>query len=89
MGRDQPIVGLLRVLDPDHLDVGRDPVLAAEVEHLLRLGEPADPRPGQAASARDQAERWHGERLRRCAHQGSHRGSPQSAPASAERQAAE
>ena len=40
---------------------------AAEVEHLLRLGDAADGRAGEAAAAEDQAEGRDGQRLLRCA----------------------
>jgi len=40
-----PVVGLVDPVGVDHLDFGADPVLAAEVEHLLGLGDAADPRP--------------------------------------------
>src|SRR2546425_2087359 len=33
----QPVVGFVDPLDWNHLDVGRDPVLGAEVQHLLGL----------------------------------------------------
>jgi hypothetical protein len=35
-----PLVGFVDLLDRNDLHVGGDVVLAAEVEHLLRLGEP-------------------------------------------------
>ena len=38
----QPFVGFVDVLDRNDLDIGRDVVLAAEVEHLLRFGDAAD-----------------------------------------------
>src|SRR4051794_21536401 len=60
---EQPLVGLVDLLDGDDLDVGGDVVLAAEVEHLLRLRDAADVRAGYAAVAEDQPERREGERL--------------------------
>src|SRR5215210_2378814 len=39
---EHPLVGLVDLLDRDHLDIGSDVVLSAEVEHLLRLGNAAD-----------------------------------------------
>jgi hypothetical protein len=50
-------------LDGDHFNVGGNAVLTAEVEHFLGLGDAADERAGQAASAEDQSERRDGERL--------------------------
>jgi hypothetical protein len=40
----QALVGLVDPLDRDHLHIGDDAVLAAEVEHLLGLGDAADQR---------------------------------------------
>jgi hypothetical protein len=39
---EHALVGLVDLLDRDHLDIGGDAVLAAEVEHLLGLGDAAD-----------------------------------------------
>ena len=47
--------GLVDLLDRDHLDVGHDPALGAEVEHLLGLVNPADQRRGDAAPRRRSA----------------------------------
>src|SRR5215207_4333330 len=41
-----PLPRLVHLLNGRVLDVGGDPALAAEVEHLLGLLDPADPRPG-------------------------------------------
>ena len=49
---EHPLVGFVDLLDRDDFDVGSDVVLAAEVEHLLRLGDAADGRAGQAAAGR-------------------------------------
>jgi hypothetical protein len=46
VGLDHPFVRLVDLLDRDDLDVGRNVVLAAEVEHLLGLGNAADVRKG-------------------------------------------
>ena len=62
---EQPLVGLVDLLNRDDLDVGGDVVLAAEVEHLLRLGDAADERAGEAAAAQDQRKGGDRERLRR------------------------
>src|SRR5262245_787456 len=40
----QPVEGLVDLLDRNHLDVGRDAVLRAEVQHLLGLPDAADDR---------------------------------------------
>ena len=63
VGLEQPLVGLVDLLDRDHFDVGGDVVFAAEVEHLLGLGDAADGRAGEAAAPEDQAEGGDGERL--------------------------
>ena len=42
-------------------------IRAAEVEHLLRLGEAADERSGEAFAAKDQAKGRYGHRFVRCA----------------------
>jgi hypothetical protein len=36
------IIGVVDILDLDHLDIGGDALLGAEIEHLLRLGDAAD-----------------------------------------------
>ena len=61
----QPLVGLVDLLDADQLDVGRDPVLGAEVEHLLRLADAADGRAGEAPPLEQQVERRRRQRLLR------------------------
>ena len=48
----QPLVGFVDLLDGDDFDIGGDVVLAAEVEHLLGLGDAADERAGEAAARR-------------------------------------
>ena len=65
VGLEQPLVGFVDLLDGDDFDVGGDVVLAAEVEHLLRLGDAADGRAGEAAAAQDEAEGGDRQRLRR------------------------
>lgn len=60
---EEAVVGVVDFLDRDHFNIGGDTVLAAEVEHFLGLSDAADERARQAASAEDQAERGHGERL--------------------------
>jgi len=42
------------VAGADQLDLGGDPVPGAEVEHLLRLPDPADVRAGEGAPRLDQ-----------------------------------
>ncbi len=46
------LVGFVDLLDRDHFDIGGDVVRAAEVEHLLGLGDAADRRAGETAVAR-------------------------------------
>src|SRR5437016_3027076 len=41
------LVGFVDLLDGDHFDVRDDSVFSAEVQHLLRLGNAADQRPGK------------------------------------------
>ncbi len=53
---EQPLVGFVDLLNRDGLDVGRDAVLAAEVEHSLGLRDPADRASREAAPAHDQVE---------------------------------
>src|SRR3954464_14398044 len=57
--------GLVDLIGGDDLDLCRDAVLSAEVEHLLRLADAADRRPGEAAALRDQREGRDRQRLRR------------------------
>ncbi len=66
----QPFIGFINILNANHFDVRRDAVLAAEIEHLLGLGEAADGRAGEAASSEYQAETRDGERLLRGADEG-------------------
>jgi hypothetical protein len=39
---DHALIGFVDLADGDHLDIGRDTVVGAEVEHLLGLADPAD-----------------------------------------------
>jgi hypothetical protein len=50
IGLQHPLVGLVDLLDRDHLDIADDVVLAAEVEHLLRLLDAADGEPERCAA---------------------------------------
>ena len=50
------VVGFVDLLDRDDFDVRGDVVLAAEVEHLLRLGDAANGRARQAAAPDDEGE---------------------------------
>ena len=54
---EHALVGCVDLLDRDHLDVGDDAVLGAEVEHLLGLRDAADERAGERAALQDQVER--------------------------------
>jgi hypothetical protein len=47
---------LVDLLNRNDFDIGGDVVRAAEIEHLLRLGEAADGRTGEAAAPHDQVE---------------------------------
>ena len=42
VGLQQPVIGFVHLLDGDDLDVGRDVMFAAEVEHFLGFRYPAD-----------------------------------------------
>src|SRR5580698_560730 len=65
---DHPRIGFLDVLNVDHLDIRDDVVLGAEIQHFLRLLDPADGGAGNAAPAEQQAEDPRGRvRRRRCA----------------------
>src|SRR5579872_837197 len=59
---DEPVVGLVDLLNGDQLDVRGDSVLSAEVQHLLGFADAADCGTGQAASLHNQTEaidwRW-------------------------------
>src|SRR5215469_14146336 len=48
VGLDDPLPGLLELVEGSHLDVGDDVVFAAEVEHLLGLLDTADGGAGEA-----------------------------------------
>ena len=63
VGLEQPLVGFVDLLNGDDFDVGGDVVLAAEVEHLLRLGDAADGRARETATPQDEAEAGDCERL--------------------------
>ena len=63
------LVRFVDLLDGNHFDIGGDVVLAAKIEHLLRLGDSADRGAGETASPHDQAKRWDIERLCRRADQ--------------------
>src|SRR6516225_139581 len=65
----QTVIGLVDLLYADLLDVRRDAVLAAEIEHLLRLAYAANRGTRQAPSAEEQVERIDGQRLFRRSHQ--------------------
>jgi hypothetical protein len=49
IGFEQSFVGFIDLLDGDDFHLGGDVVCAAKVEHLLRLGDAADDRAGDAA----------------------------------------
>src|SRR5215469_1846316 len=57
----ESVVGLVDLLDGDDFDVGGYIVLAAEVEHLLGLGDASNERAREAATAEDEVEGsdWH------------------------------
>src|SRR3984885_10838908 len=49
-------VGLLNVLHGDHLDIGHDAPLRAEIQHLLRLGDATDQGTRDRLAAEDHVE---------------------------------
>lgn len=49
-------IGFINLLHRDQLDIRRNAVLAAEVQHLLRFRDAADQRTGDAAALHDQVE---------------------------------
>src|SRR6476469_8400923 len=67
VGLEQSFIGFVDFLDWNDFDIGGDVMLAAKIEHLLRFGDTADRRAGQAVSAEDQAEGRNRERFLRCA----------------------
>src|SRR6516225_1117307 len=56
IGLEQSRVGFVDLLDGNDLNIGRDVMRAAKVEHLLGLGDTADGRAGEAASFEQKAE---------------------------------
>jgi hypothetical protein len=65
----KPLVRVVDLLDLDDLDVRRDSLVRAEIEHLLRLADPADSRACQAVAPEQQIECGDRKRLRRSAYQ--------------------
>src|SRR6185312_1017916 len=65
---EHAIVSLVDLLNWNHLDVGSDVVLAAEIEHLLRFRDSADKRAGELATLVDQAEHLNGQWLWRASY---------------------
>src|SRR5262245_54552365 len=65
----EPLVGLVDLLDRDQLGVRHDAALGAEVEHLLGLGDAADPGPGELAARQEEAEGGDRQRLLGGTHQ--------------------
>src|SRR5579884_3066807 len=53
---DDSLIGLIHLLDWDHLNVAHNVVFPAEIEHLLRLCDAANGRAGQAAPPQDKGE---------------------------------
>ena len=66
---EHPLIRFVDLLDRNHFDGAGDPVLGAEIQHLLRLLDSSDERPGELSPALDQAERIDWGRLRRHAYQ--------------------
>src|SRR5674476_515332 len=59
---EHPRVRFVDLLDRDHLNVRNYTVLGAEIEHLLRLPNSADPGSRERRAPADQREHGHGER---------------------------
>src|SRR5580698_8677389 len=53
VGLQEPVIGVVDLLDGDDFDVGGDVVFAAEVEHLLSFGDASDRRAGETAAAEE------------------------------------
>ena len=53
---EEPLVGLVDLLDRDDLDLRGDAVLPAEVEHLLGLGDATNEGSGEALAAKEKTE---------------------------------
>src|SRR5882762_8842467 len=66
----QAVVGFVDLLDVDHLDIAHDVVFAAEVQHLLGLGDASDQRTRKLPASHNQAERRDRQRLFGRAYQG-------------------
>lgn len=60
---EKSLIGLVDLLDRDHLDVTGDAVGPSEIEHLLRLCDAADEGFGELPTLEDKAESGDGERL--------------------------
>ncbi len=59
------LVGFVDLLNGNDFDIGSNVVFAAEVEHLLRLGNAANGRSGETATAKQQIECGDGQRFLR------------------------
>ncbi len=65
---DGAIEGVVDLIDADHLDVTRDVVPPAEIQHLLRFGQPADQlKFGEGTATENQRVVTHRQRLIGCA----------------------
>src|SRR5208337_66853 len=70
IGLEKSLVGFIDLLDGDDFDIGGDVMCAAEIEHLLGLGDAADERAGETMASEQKAHCSDGERLRRRADEG-------------------
>src|SRR5208337_579758 len=70
IGLEQSFVGFVDLFDRDDFDIGGDVMCAAEIEHLLGLGDAADERAGETMASEQKAHCSDGERLRRRADEG-------------------
>src|SRR5690606_8109378 len=67
---DHAVVGLVDLIDSDRLDPRAQPMLVAEVQHLLGLADAADVRAGEHLRPADQRAEAHRLLLRRQSHDG-------------------
>ena len=67
---EQPLVGFVDLLRPNHFDIGGDIMLGAEIEHLLSLKSAADAGAGDLPPLRQQAKDFDRQRFFRRTHHG-------------------
>src|ERR1700689_2485630 len=63
---EQTLVSLINLLNLDHLNVGGEAMIGAEIEHFLGLLNTADAGASQAMTPHNQVKNRNWQRLRRC-----------------------